>query len=70
MISGVLYHHYGGVTTFRIFAVTGALVIAFLCVSNYIINKTEDKATSKEGYQLLAKGANVGTNEQGNEDSR
>lgn len=68
MISGLLYHHYGGVTTFRIFAVIGAAVIAFLCVSNYIINKTEDKTKSKGGYQALAKDPND-TQQQDNKDA-
>ena len=55
MLSGVIYHNYGGVTTFHVFAVMGAFVFIFLFIANYIITKIENRSQSKEGYKPLSK---------------
>ena len=55
MLSGVIYHHYGGVTTFHVFAVMGMAVFLFLFIANYVITKIEKRSQSKEGYEALSK---------------
>lgn len=60
MIAGQVYHSYGGVKTFRMFAIMGVVVFVFLCVSNYIMNRLEDNNDkSPDGYEPLAEDAKV-----------